>query len=321
MRSRTLAVLAFDDVSPFHLSVPWVVFGEDRRDMGVPRHELLVCGVERRRIRTSAGFHIEATHGLADLPRAATVIVPAWRNPDERPPQALLDAVRAAHARGARVVGLCLGAFVLAEAGLLDGRGATTHWAWAERFAARFPQVRVDADSIYVDEGDVVTSAGNAAGLDCCLHLLREEVGAEIANRVARRLVVPPHRSGGQAQFIEQPMPVDAGGDRLSRTLEWATRHLAEPMSVDDLAARAAMSRRTFTRRFRDATGTSVSRWLGDQRLAHARRLLETTGHSIERVAGMAGFGTAMTLRLQFARHLGTSPAAYRKAFREAGAP
>ena len=318
MRRNTIAVLAFDNISPFHLTVPCVVFGEDRRDMGVPRFELLVCGVERRRLMTSAGFHIEARDSLADLARASTVIVPSWRDPDERPPEKLLKAVRDAHARGARVVGLCLGAFVLAEAGLLDGRAATTHWAWADTFSARFPRVRLDPDSLYIDEGDVVTSAGNAAGIDCCLHLLREQVGAEIANRVARRLVVAPHRRGGQAQFIEQPMPADPGSDRLSKTLEWATRNLQADMTLDSLADRAAMSRRTFTRRFRSLTGSSVTRWLNDQRIAYAQRLLETTEHSVERVAEMAGFGTPMTMRLRFSQSLGTSPAAYRKTFRAA---
>lgn len=316
MRSNTIAVIAFEGISPFHLTVPYVVFGEDRRDLGMPRHELLVCGVGKRRLKTSAGFIVETSHGLKAVERASTVIVPSWRNPEEPVPKPLLGVVRDAHARGAQVVGLCLGAFVLAEAGLLDGRAATTHWAWAGLFARRFPAVRLDSAALYVDEGDVLTSAGNAAGIDCCLHLLRERVGAEVANRVARRLVVAPHRRGGQAQYIEQPMPRDPGSDRLSRTIEWATRNLNAGLTVDTLAERAAMSRRTFTRRFRRATGSSVSRWLNDQRLAYARRLLETTDNTIERVAELAGFGTPLTMRLQFAKGLGVSPVAYRRNFR-----
>lgn len=316
MRKNTIAVLAFDGINPFHLTVPCIVFGEDRRALGVPRYEVLVCGPGRRKLKSSAGFFIETPHGFAEAERASTVIVPSWRNPEERPPEPLLEAVVNAHSRGARVVGLCLGAFVLADAGLLDGRSATTHWAWADLFSARFPEVRLEPNALYIDEGDVLTSAGNAAGIDCCLHMLREQVGAEIANRVARRLVVPPHRRGGQTQFIEQPMPTDPGGDRLSRTLEWAMRNLQTRITVDALAQHAAMSRRTFTRRFHDLTGTNVVRWLNEQRIAHARRLLEGTDHSVERIADMTGFGTTLTMRLQFAKSLGTSPAAYRKAFR-----
>ncbi len=316
MRSQTIAVVAFEGISPFHLTVPCVVFGEDRRGIGMPRFEVLVCGVERRRLGTAAGFGIEAPHGLEALPRAATVIVPSWRDTGERPPPKLLAALREAHRRGARVVGLCLGAFVLAEAGLLDGRRATTHWAWADAFAARFPQVALQADALYVDEGDVLTSAGTAAAIDCCLHMVREQLGAEVANRLARRLVVAPHRRGGQAQFIEQPVPADAGGDRLARTLDWASRRVAQALTLDQLARHAAMSPRTFTRRFRAATGTTFKQWLIDQRLALARRLLEQTAWPVERVAADAGFGTALSMRLHFGAHLGTSPSAYRRSFR-----
>ena len=316
MRSRTIAVVAFDGISPFHLTVPCVVFAEDRRSIGMPRFDVRVCGVERRRLATSAGFAIEAPHGLDRLAGADTVIVPSWRDPKERPPEKLLVALRSAHERGARVIGLCLGAFVLAEAGLLDGRRATTHWAWADEFAQRFPQVELDAGALYVDEGEVLTSAGTVAGIDCCLHLVREQLGAEIANRLARRLVVSPHRPGGQAQFIEQPVAQDGGGDRLRAALDWAARRIGEPLSLEQLAARSAMSTRTFTRRFRAATGTTFKQWLIDQRLTRARRLLETTDLTVERVASDAGFGNALSMRLHFASHVGTSPVAYRRSFR-----
>lgn len=316
MRSRTIAVVAFDGISPFHLTVPCVVFAEDRRSIGMPRFDVRVCGVERRRLATSAGFAIEAPHGLDRLAGADTVIVPSWRDPKERPPEKLLVALRSAHERGARVIGLCLGAFVLAEAGLLDGRRATTHWAWADEFAQRFPQVELDAGALYVDEGEVLTSAGTVAGIDCCLHLVREQLGAEIANRLARRLVVSPHRPGGQAQFIEQPVAQDGGGDRLRAALDWAARRIGEPLSLEQLAARSAMSTRTFTRRFRAATGTTFKQWLIDQRLTRARRLLETTDLTVERVASDAGFGTALSMRLHFASHVGTSPVAYRRSFK-----
>lgn len=316
MRSRTIAVVAFDGISPFHLAVPCVVFAEDRRSIGMPRFDVRVCGFERRRLSTSAGFGIEAPHGLDVLAEAGTVIVPSWRDPKERPPEMLLAALRQAHARGARVIGLCLGAFVLAEAGLLDGRRATTHWAWAEEFSRRFPQVNLDAGALYVDEGKVLTSAGTAAGIDCCLHLVREQLGAEVANRLARRLVMPPHRAGGQAQFIEQPVPKDGGGDRLQATLDWAARHASEPLSLEALARHSAMSTRTFTRRFRAATGTTFKRWLIEQRLTRARRLLETTDLPVERIAADTGFGTALSMRLHFASQIGTSPVAYRRSFR-----
>jgi transcriptional regulator GlxA family with amidase domain len=314
-RARTVAVLAFEGISPFHLSVPCLVFGDDRSEEGVPRFRVLVCGERRGRIGTSGGFAIDVPHGLDALARAGTVIVPSWRDATERPPEALLRALRRAHARGATVVGLCLGAFVLAEAGLLNGSAATTHWRWAGEFARRFPNVRLDPQVLYIDEGRIVTSAGTAAGIDCCLHLLRSRLGAEIANRVARRIVVPPHRQGGQAQYVESPLPVRHGGDRLSKTLDWARQHLSGPLDLDTLAAKALMSRRSFTRRFRETAGTTVTKWVNAQRLALAQRLLETTALPIEQIAAAAGFGSALSLRQHFARALHIAPTTYRRQF------
>ena len=321
MRNRTVAVVAFDGISPFHLAVPCLVFGEDRTEEGIPAFRLLVCGERRGSLRTSSGFSIEAPHGLSSLAEAGTIIVPSWRNIAERPPEALLKALRRAHARGATIVGLCLGAFVLAEAGLLDGRAATTHWRWADEFRRRFPAVKLDADVLYIDEGRIVTSAGTAAGIDCCLHLLRTSLGAELANRVARRIVVSPHRQGGQAQYVDSPLPGKIGGHRLSKTLDWARQHLHEALDLDALAAKAVMSRRTFTRRFRETTGTTVVKWLTAQRVALAQRLLETTDLPIERVAASAGFGTPLSLRQHFSRSLDTSPSAYRRGFQPLASP
>lgn len=312
-----LAVVAFDRISPFHLSVPCLVF-ENRAGLDLPQFELRVCAAEAGTIRSRAGFSIGTEHGLKALSWADTVIVPSWRDADERPPEELLKALRQAHERGARIVGLCLGAYVLAEAGLLDGRRATTHWSWSEHFAARYPRIELQRDVLYVDDGRITTSAGTAAALDCCLHLLRRAHGAEIANRVARRLVVAPHRQGGQAQYIEQPLPVSAQDDRLAAVLAWALAHLDEPHSLDALAERALMSRRTFTRRFRDSTGTTVGEWLAGQRLARAQRLLETGDLGLEVIAAETGFGTAASLRQHFAARLGTSPSAYRRGFRGA---
>jgi transcriptional regulator GlxA family with amidase domain len=317
-REDTIAVLAFDGISPFHLSVPCLVFGEERSEEGTPRYRLLVCSVEGGPLRTNAGFRIEAAHGLRALAQAGMVIVPSWRDDLGRPPEALLSALRKAHQRGARIVGLCLGAFVLAEAGLLDGRPAATHWHLGTAFAERYPQVQLDPQVLYVDDGDVVTSAGTAAAIDCCLHLMRQRHGAEVANRAARRMVVAPHRQGGQAQYIEQPVPASGADHRLAKVLAWVGKHLDQPHSLDALAERAAMSRRTFTRHFRQATGTTVVQWLLNQRLARAQRLLETTDRSIDAVAADAGFGSAVSLRQHFAAAFNTSPLAYRREFRGA---
>lgn len=313
--AETVAVVAFDGISPFHLSVPCMVFGEDRTEAGEPRFRLRVCASEPGALRTNAGFTLGVQHGLEAIRRAQIVVVPSWRD-DVRPaPPALIRALQAAHRRGATIVGLCLGAFVLAEAGLLDGRPATTHWQLAEAFARQYPKVTLQPEVLYVDDGDVLTSAGTAAGIDCCLHLLRVRHGAESANRAARRMVVAPHRQGGQAQYIRQPMPAAAEQDRLAPLLDWLGRRLHSPHELDGLAKRALMSRRTFTRRFRESTGTTVGRWLQNQRLALAQRLLETTGRPVEQVATDAGFGSAVSLRKHFVAAFKVSPTAYRRQF------
>lgn len=314
---HTVAVIAFERISAFHLSVPCIVFGDELLKLGAPRYRLLICGENTGSVATGSGFRIEVTHDLSHLGEADTVIVPAWRDPDERPPEALLRSVRAAHARGARLVGLCLGTFVLAEAGVLDGRPASTHWAWAEEFQRSYPRVALDQDALYIDDGDILTSAGTAAAIDCCLHIVRRDHGADIANRVARRLVVAPHRHGGQTQYIEKPMPAAAGEAQLGATINWAIEHLDEPLSLEKLAARAGMSLRSFTRHFRKTTGTTFTQWLLNQRLATAQRLLETGSCSIDRVAEMAGFGSTVSLRQHFTRAFSISPASYRRQFRK----
>ena len=312
-----VAVLAFDGISLFHLSVPGLVLGGDRHACGLPPYALRHCAPVPGRVRCEHGLEIEVPHGLEAMAQADVVIVPSWREPEAAAPAAVTEALRQAHARGAQVVGLCLGAFVLGDAGLLDGRGATTHWGWRELFARRFPKADFRPDVLYVDDGDVVTSAGTVAAIDCCLNLVRRRHGAAVANRVARLLVTPPHRQGGQAQFIEQPVPALASENRLPGVLEWARERLAEPLSLDALAEAAHMSRRTFTRRFKEATGTTVAKWLAAERLARAQQLLETTALPIERIASEAGFGTALSLRQHFAARLGTAPSAYRRAFCE----
>jgi transcriptional regulator GlxA family with amidase domain len=317
--TETVAVVAFDGISPFHLSVPCMVFGEDRTEAGAPRFRVQVCAPEPGELRTNAGFSLVVPHGLEAIRRARIVVVPSWRDDCSAAPPELIRALQAAHRRGATVMGLCLGAFVLAEAGLLDGRPATTHWKLAPAFAKQYPKVKLQPEVLYVDDGNVLTSAGTAAGIDCCLHLLRVRYGAETANRVARRMVVAPHRQGGQAQYIEQPVPATAERDRLAPLLEWLGRHLDRPHELDDLARRALMSRRNFTRRFRESTGTTVGQWVQNQRLALAQRLLETTDHPVERVATGAGFGSAVSLRKHFLSAFKVSPTAYRQQFSRAG--
>jgi len=277
---------------------------------------LLVCAAEDGPLTTTAGFSVTVRHGLEAIAAADTVIVPSWRDTAERPPEALLAALVTAHRRGAQVVGLCLGAYVLAAAGLLDGRRATTHWAFAGDFARRYPAVRVDADVLYIDEGNILTSAGTAAAIDCCLYMLRQRYGAQAANRVARRLVVPPHRQGGQAQFIEQPLPATAHDSRLADLIDWVRANLHLPHSLDSLAAKSLMSRRTFTRHFRLLTGSTVGDWLLAERLALTQRLLESTDQSVDRIAALAGFGSPVSLRHHFRQSLGVSPSAWRQTFK-----
>ena len=317
MQPVRVAVLAFEGVSLFHLSVPGIVFGVKPAPSGLPPYEVRYCAPTPGRVRCDQGVEIEVPGGLDAMLGADIVVVPAWNHPEIAAPVALTDALRQAHSRGAQVVGLCLGAFVLGDAGLLDGRSSTTHWACRELFAQRFPKADFHPDVLYVDDGNVITSAGTVAAIDCCLNLVRQRHGADVANRVARLLVTPPHRQGGQVQYIEQPVPVLHSENRLPGVLEWAREHLSEPLSLDALADVARMSRRTFTRRFREATGTTVVKWLASERIARAQQLLETTDMPIEQVAAEAGFGTALSLRQHFAGQVRTSPSSYRRAFRE----
>jgi len=305
-----VTVLALPDVVAFDLSTPAQVFGNEPG-----RYVFGVCGPRAGRVATTTGFAIDVPHGLEALAQADTVIVPGLRPADWPPPAVVLDALRDAHARGARVASICTGAFVLAHAGLLDGRRATTHWAHAEQLAEGYPAVTVDPGVLYVDEGDVLTSAGVAAGIDLCLHLLRRDHGAEVANAAARRIVVAPHRDGGQAQFVDTPLP-PAGERGLGPTRAWAVQRLREPLTVAAMARHAACSERTFARRFRAETGTTPLQWLLRQRVLHARRLLEATDLPVEDVAGHAGFGTAASLRSHFRRATATTPVAYRRSFR-----
>lgn len=299
----------------FDLAVPCEVFGWDRSYLGVPWYDFKVVAADPTPVRTVTGFTIDTPYDLDELARADTIIVPGWSDPDVKPSPELVTALRDGYDRGARLVSICIGAFVLAEAGLLAGRPATTHWAFVDQFRARYPTVLLDPNVLYVDDGQILTSAGTAAGMDLCLHLVRLDHGAEVANGVARRVVMPPHRDGGQAQYIDQPVAPRAGSD-LQPTLDWAREHLDQPLSVEQLAAHAAMSPRTFARRFKAHTGTTPHEWLLDQRIDVARRMLESSDQTIDWIASRAGFGSAAALRHHFQRRLHTSPNRYRRTFR-----
>jgi transcriptional regulator GlxA family with amidase domain len=302
-------------LSPFEFAVACEVFGIDRSELGVPWYRFLVCAAQPPPVTTQSGFTIDTPYGLDALQRADTIVVPATDNNEGEKLDDLLEALRKAHRRGARIVSVCTGAFTLAAAGLLDGRRATTHWRHADELARRFPKVEVDPCVLYVDDGDILTSAGTAAGIDLCLHIVQQDFGAEVANALARRMVVPPHRDGGQAQFVDSPIPDLPAADPFNDTLVWIQEHLDQQISVERLAQRSAMSPRTFARRFRSTTGTTPHQWLLRQRVLLAQRLLETTDHSIELIASRCGFGTATNLRQHFQRVVRTSPNAYRRTF------
>jgi transcriptional regulator GlxA family with amidase domain len=314
-KRHTVAVVVTDGAPAFELGVACEVFGIDRSELGVPWYRFLVCALEPGPVATSSGFTLVAPHGLDALARADTIVVIP---PGDRlePLGELLEALARAHRRGRRLLALCTGAMVLAAAGLLDGRPATTHWMHTEELATRYPQVRVDPAVLYVDDGTILTSAGTAAAIDLCLHVVALDFGAEIANAVARRMVVAPHRDGGQAQFVEMPLTGMQPNDGFAETFEWAQAHLHDPVTVESLAHRAAMSPRTFARRFRDTTGTTPYRWIVRQRVMLAQRLLETTDLSVDAIAEQCGMGTP-ALRDQFQRMVGTSPGRYRSAFRQ----
>ncbi|MBD0742763.1 helix-turn-helix domain-containing protein [Streptomyces sp. CBMA152] len=308
----TVALAVTDGMLHFELSLAYEVFGTAPDAVSVPWYDVEVCGPDAVQV---GRFRLEPDHGLDRLRHADTVIVPGWVDVDVDPPADLVDAVRAAHEAGARVASLCTGAFVLAAAGLLDGRRATTHWAHTEELAARFPEVDVDPDVLYVDNGSVLTSAGKAAAMDLCLHLVRLDHGSSVANIVARRLVVPPHRDGGQAQFVTTPVPAP-DNHPLAGLFPWVMERLDQPLTVEDLARQARMSSRHLGRHFRATTGTTPLQWLLTQRIRRAQELLETGDDSVDAIATATGMGTATTLRRHFNRTVGVPPDTYRRTFR-----
>ncbi|PZF97896.1 GlxA family transcriptional regulator [Micromonospora deserti] len=313
---RSVAVLALDRVAPFELGVLAEVFGTDRTADGFPGYRFHVCSADGAPVRTSSGFHLTPHADLGPVEDADLIAVPAHHH-GTTAPTPVLDALRRAADRGAYLLSVCSGAFLLGEAGLLDGRECTTHWRHVDELQRRHPSAKVRCNSLYVQDGRLLTSAGTAAGIDACLHLIRQEHGSATATRLARRMVVPPHRDGGQSQYVEAPIPKAPEAPTLEPVLEWLMGHLDRPVTVDELAARAGIAPRTFARRFRAETGTTPHDWLTNQRVLLARRLLEETRLSVETVADRAGFGDAAALRHHFARRVGATPHSYRTTFRD----
>jgi transcriptional regulator GlxA family with amidase domain len=315
-KPHTVVAVVPDGFAPFELGVACEVFGLDRSELVDPWYRLLLAAVDPTPLRTKGDlFTLDTPYGIEALAEADTVLVPAWGSPPKAAAADLVEALRAADGRGARILSVCSGAFLLGHAGLLDGRRCTTHWMYTDLLAEMFPEAEVDPNVLYVVDDNVMTSAGTAAGIDLCLHVVRLDHGAEVANAVARRMVVPPHRDGGQAQYVQAPVADAPDSDRLGDTLTWAVEHLDEELPIELLARRANMSPRTFARRFRAVTGTTPHQWLLRQRVLLAQRLLETSDEAVELVATRCGFGSAAALRAHFGRQVGTSPLAYRRTF------
>ena len=312
--NRKVVELAYDGMPLFEFSIGVEIFGLERPEMGPDWYRFQVARFDDAPARTTAGLVVTAPAALEAIEDAGTIVIPGW--PILKPvPQKLIDLLVRAHARGARILTICSGVVVLAAAGLLAGKRATTHWQYTRHMLAHYPDVSIVPDVLYVDEGQILTSAGSAAGIDLCLHLIRRDFGPEAANKVARRLVIPPHRDGGQAQYIERAVPIVYEANRLGPLLDFMRRHLHQEHRIPDLARRAGMSERTFLRRFSEATGTTPARWLLGVRLNEARDHLETSDVSVERIAERTGFGTTTNLRHHFREQMGTTPTAYRQTF------
>lgn len=314
MSSPLVAVVAYDELCTFEFGCVIELFAISRPELGVAWYRFGVCGLEAGPLRAAGGFTVNVPHTLRLLDRADLIVIPGWRDADEPPPPALVAKLRRAHARGARLCSICSGAFVLAATGLLDGKAATTHWRYTDKFRQRFPRVELRPNDLYVDEGRIITSAGSAAGLDMLLHLVRRDYGARVANLVAQRLVIPPHREGGQAQFVPRPLPSDEA-DALAPLMEWVRAHPRQHHDLRSLARRAGMTPRTLQRHFRDATGFSPNQWLVRERVALAKEALEATNAPLWKVAESAGFAAEESFRRHFRLITGTSPNRYREQF------
>lgn len=314
MKLTTVAIVAVDGFSPFHYSVPCILFGDTVS--GKKRFEVTICAEKPGLLTSRDGFALNAAQDYSAIGQADIVVVPYWQHVLERPPQTLLDSLVQARDKGAQIVGLCLGSFVLGYAGILNGKRAATHWEFERQFQSLFPAVALDINALYVDDDNIITSAGTAAALDCCLYIIRQRFGSEVTNQIARRMIVPPHREGGQAQFIAQPVPETTRDARINNLIDYLQRNISQPLSLDALAASVAMSRRTLTRHFMKATGMSVVSWIAAERLRRSQLLLESSNLPIEAVAEQVGYLSAVTWRQQFKARFGVSPAEWRKTFR-----
>lgn len=313
-----VAILAYDGLCTFEFGIAVEIFGLPRPEFDFPWYEHRIVAVDQGPMRAMGGIQVLADGGMELLADARTIIIPGWRDRSTAVPAQLIAALRQAHARGARLLSICSGVFVLAATGLLDGRGATTHWRYTSELAERFPGILVDPDVLYVDSGQLITSAGSAAGIDACLHLVARDFGTQVANSVARRLVMSPQRSGGQAQFIPTPVSPTPRSD-LSRVMQWARERLHEPLEVRDLASEAAMSERTFLRRFTEASGQSPKTWLQHERLGRARELLESSDQNTEQIAERCGYRSVESFRVAFRTVVGVPPSVYRERFGREG--
>ena len=314
MKLTTVAIVAVDGFSPFHYSVPCILFGDSVS--GKKRFNVTICAENPGLLTSREGFALNATEDYSAIRQADIVVVPYWAHVLERPPQTLLDSLVQARDNGAEIVGLCLGSFVLGYAGILNGKRAATHWEFERQFQSLFPAVQLDINALYVDDDNIITSAGTAAALDCCLYIIRQRFGSEVANQIARRMIVPPHREGGQAQFIAQPVPETTRDARINNLIDYLQRNISQPLNLDALAESVAMSRRTLTRHFMKATGMSVVSWITAERLRRSQLLLESSNLPVEAVAEQVGYLSAVTLRQQFKARFGVSPAEWRKTFR-----
>jgi len=314
VKPTTVAIVAVDGFSPFHYSVPCILFGDTVS--GKKRFNVTICAENPGLLTSREGFALNATQDYSAIRQADIVVVPYWAHVLECPPQTLLDSLVQARDNGAEIVGLCLGSFVLGYAGILDGKRAATHWEFERQFQSLFPAVELDINALYVDDDNIITSAGTAAALDCCLYIIRQRFGSEVANQIARRMIVPPHREGGQAQFIAQPVPETTRDARINNLIDYLQRNISQPLNLDTLAESVAMSRRTLTRHFMKATGMSVASWITAERLRRSQLLLESSNLPIEAVAEQVGYLSAVTWRQQFKARFGVSPAEWRKTFR-----
>lgn len=317
-KKHLVVALAYDRLCTFEFGCVVELFALHRPELEVPWYRFAVCSAERKPLRAAGGIKVTAPYSLKMLERADTIIIPGWRDADEPPPEELLRKLRAAYERGARVCSICSGVFVLAAAGILDGKSATTHWRYAERLAQRYPAIRVQPNALYVEDGQVMTSAGSAAGLDMLVHLVRRDFGPKIANRVAQRLVIPPHRDGDQAQFVPRPVAPEEVG-RLARLLDWIRAHLGAAHSIVSLSRRASMSPRTLLRRFKEATNLAPGEWVVRERIAAAREMLESGRVPIGQICERTGFGSQESFRRHFRLRVGASPLAYQRRFLQAG--